>query len=117
MLDVDKEMGIAWSIPRDGRIRLSFDLGWLTKFEDSMHHWDAEEPTSERKEKSRKALESKMRTIKEFHNNLRKSGDFCIVDSNLANPDPVLAIYRPGYSNVEVYQTKSNRLVLMGAIV
>jgi hypothetical protein len=110
MLYNDKEMGVAWDIPRDGRIRLSFDLGWLGKFVDKMAGLrpHRNEPSV--------TLKSMMQTIKKFYGKLGELVDFCILDTNLKDSGPVLAIYRPGSSHVEEHQTQDNRLVLVIAL-
>ncbi|PQE33411.1 hypothetical protein CJF32_00011124 [Rutstroemia sp. NJR-2017a WRK4] len=88
--EVVKEIGIAWFLPHDGRIRLSFDLYWL-----------------QQDRKSRDALESKIQTIKKFYDNRGRFLDFYILDSNLAKSDHILAIYRPGSCDVEMYSTQN----------
>jgi hypothetical protein len=100
-----EKTGIALPVPRDGRIRLSFDLPWLWEYEAEIRPVNTEKDNEN--EKFRKALESKMEEIEKFYQKLKKSGDFCILDINLTNEDTKSAIYRPGpISRVE-------RLVLM----
>jgi hypothetical protein len=98
-------MGIAWSIPRDGRIRLSFDLHWLGKFINLTGEGDQRKGPMIRTIKEFKALYDKRLEQ-------RISVDFCILDSNLTNQDHVLHIYRPGSSGTVVHPTQNNRLVL-----
>lgn len=106
-----EKTGIALPVPRDGRIRLSFDLPWLWEYEAHIMSLDTEKGlTPEDKEKLRKALESKMENIETFHKKLCESGDFYILDINLTNQDTQVATYRPGpVSNPE----DSGWLVLM----
>ncbi|KAM0168178.1 hypothetical protein ACHAPF_011254 [Botrytis cinerea] len=45
-----------------------------------------------------------MRTIKEFYDNRGEFLNFSILDSNLANPDPILVNYEPGSEHIGVYE-------------
>lgn len=110
MQDDDKGMGIAWSIPRDGRIRLSFDRVWLRMFVNTIEGF-ARVP-----EMSTKTLESMMERIKDFHGKLKTSGDFCVLDSDVTSEDPILAMYKPGSGKRVLYKTLVNRLVLVIAL-
>lgn len=91
-----EKTGIALPIPRDGRIRLSFDLPWHWEYEAHMMSLDTEKGlTPEDKGKLRKALESKMEKIETFHKKLCESGDFYVLDINPTKQDTELATYRP----------------------
>ena len=85
-----EKIGITLPVPRDGRIRLSFDLPWLWEYEAHLMSLDTKK--GEDKEKLRKAVESKMEKIETFYKEFRESGYFCILDINLTNQDIELAV-------------------------
>lgn len=104
---LDHPLGIALAVPRDGRIRLTFDVNLLWMYEKCKSEVRMHLQPSKFLEETRYYTEeiprlkgrvaAKLEKLHKFDGLMREYGDFCILDMDPGDPDGnVHAVYRAG---------------------
>jgi hypothetical protein len=103
---LERCLGTALSVPRDGRIRLTFDLSWLWTYE--QHIVRVLNEKRDEKQRTREAVLSKIESLRRFDKAMRELGDFCVFDSDPSNPGSDPVVYRLGPGNIRPIENPKN---------